>query len=255
MTMALTIPSLPVRGRSKDQMVRSGSTLSRRSIEEESSRLVAFVNCIDCTPTSPSFSPSYNKSLLLHRTSSVYSQEQPFFLPRSEQLVAKGTPSVESPTANTFSAPSPIVSPRHLRETSSSSIVRSPYWYHQTSSMSSQGTAVVSHRRGSSSNGSGSYSTYPSTASPPQSPREKRENYIVQGASEPISLDGIVDLTNTVDTTVTTRQLPGTSSFPIPHSPRSPTSPTYARSNRSSTRSNKPMPLPRLNASKPASRA
>ncbi|EPE35211.1 hypothetical protein GLAREA_10908 [Glarea lozoyensis ATCC 20868] len=237
----LTMPSLPVRGRSRDQIVRSGSTLSRSSIEEESSTLVAFVDSIDPTPTFPSF---YNKLFALNRTSSIYSQEQSFFLPRGEQLVARGTPSVESPTANTFAAPSPIVSPRRLRQTSSSTIVRSPYWYHRTSSMSSQGTVVGSHRRGNSSNGSASYSTYSSTASPPQSPREKRENYIIEGASEPPSLDGIVDLTNTVDTTVTTRQLPGTSSPPTPHSPWSPTSPPYTRSNRSSNRSNKPMPLP-----------
>lgn len=43
---------------------------------------------------------------------------------------------------------------------------------------------------------------------------------MVEGSSQPISLDGIVDLTNTVDTDVTTRHLPGT--FPRPRS-------TYSR--------------------------
>lgn len=37
----------------------------------------------------------------------------------------------------------------------------------------------------------------------------KQQQWIARGASEPISLDGIVDLTNTVDTDVTTKILPG----------------------------------------------
>lgn len=37
----------------------------------------------------------------------------------------------------------------------------------------------------------------------------RRGSLLVEGASEPPSLDGIVDLTNTVDTTIHTRQLPG----------------------------------------------
>jgi hypothetical protein len=39
----------------------------------------------------------------------------------------------------------------------------------------------------------------------------KRANLVVEGASQPPSIDGIVDLSNTVDTEVTTRELPGRS--------------------------------------------
>lgn len=60
--------------------------------------------------------------------------------------------------------------------------------------------------------GSGNSSSFPSISSPTDSKdnvRQNREKYIVEGASERPDLKGIVDLTNTVDTTVTTRQLPG----------------------------------------------
>jgi hypothetical protein len=39
---------------------------------------------------------------------------------------------------------------------------------------------------------------------------------IVQGAKEPPSLKGVVDLTNTVNTDVPTKTLPGTEPPPIP---------------------------------------
>lgn len=247
--------TLPVHNRTKAQIFRSGSTLSRMSIEEEPSYLVPFVNAIDFTPTSPYFSPSHSKSFstghTLSRSSSLYSQEP--FSSRHEQLTAKQQRPIDSPSATVGQLTS------HLRQISDSSIIRSPHWSPRSSSMSSQST-VLGHRRGSSSNGSGSYSTYPSTTSPPyspQSPREKRENYIIEGSSEPISLEGIVDLSNTVDTTVTTKQLPGTSSPPVSFNPRSPN--TSSRLQQSlSNRANQYIsskPLPRLNASKPASRA
>lgn len=44
----------------------------------------------------------------------------------------------------------------------------------------------------------------------------KYPGMIVQGAKEPPSLKGVVDLTNTVDTDVTTKTLPGTEPPPIP---------------------------------------
>jgi hypothetical protein len=44
----------------------------------------------------------------------------------------------------------------------------------------------------------------------------KKPGMIVQGAKEPPSLKGVVDLTNTVDTDVTTKTLPGTEPPPIP---------------------------------------
>jgi hypothetical protein len=87
--------------------------------------------------------------------------------------------------------------------------------------MSNQGTVVAggSHTRGSFNNESSNHSTYPSTSpTSPRGPREMNQEHqhhrdnlnIVKNSSQPISLEGIVDLTNTVDTTVTTRQLPGT---------------------------------------------
>jgi hypothetical protein len=263
--------SLAVHARTiaKEQTFRSGSEQSPVSIEEEP----FLVNSTASTPTSPSFSPtncSFHKSSLKHPPSRP-TQEQPYSFSSHDQLAA----TTESPrSSSAWSAPlssRPSTSSSHSRQTSNTSVARSPYWYRRSYSMSSQGNVVggSSHRRGSS-NGSGSHSKYPSPSSQTQHPQGPRENIhdhqrrdthrdnlnIVKDSSEPISLEGIVDLTNTVDTTVTTRYLPGTFSSPVPLSARSAglQRQTSTRSYRSIQRTS-PVKLPRLNASRPASRA
>jgi hypothetical protein len=80
-----------------------------------------------------------------------------------------------------------------------------------------------------SRNGSISYSAFPSTGrresqteindfaqSQPSSSVHTQQPMIVEGAKEPPSLNGVVDLSNTVDTNVTTKTLPGTYTPPIP---------------------------------------
>lgn len=61
----------------------------------------------------------------------------------------------------------------------------------------------------------GSYSTFPTTSDrsftiSPTSQTNKQSGKPVEERSEPISLEGIVDLSNSVDTDVTTKTLPGT---------------------------------------------
>jgi len=93
----------------------------------------------------------------------------------------------------------------------------------RTMSAASQSTATVTSTTNgmASSNGSGDYSPL-SNASHGQVPHKEppnpanKKDHIVKGASEPPSLKGIVDLTNTVDTDVTTKTLPGTYITPIP---------------------------------------
>jgi hypothetical protein len=80
-----------------------------------------------------------------------------------------------------------------------------------------------------SRNGSVSYSAFPSTGrresqtetndfaqSQPSSSVHTKQPMIVEGAKEPPSLKGVVDLSNTIDTDVTTKTLPGTYTPPIP---------------------------------------
>jgi len=76
----------------------------------------------------------------------------------------------------------------------------------------------------------------------------KRTGMIVEGAKEPPSLKGVVDLSNTVDTDITTKTLPGTYTPPIPAlshmRTQSNTSRPLSLSPRSSRRlSNIPSPL------------
>ena len=84
-----------------------------------------------------------------------------------------------------------------------------------------------------SKSGSVSYSTFPnvsnrpgnniqtdhtdhSVRSPTTSKTNKRQGMILGNSSVPPNLDGVVDLSNTVDTDVTTKTLPGTSPPPLP---------------------------------------
>lgn len=76
----------------------------------------------------------------------------------------------------------------------------------------------ASHNTTATSNGhtsKGSYSAFPSSSDrsstqSPTSPINKRAGMLIEERSEPISLEGVVDLSNTVDTDVTTKTLPGT---------------------------------------------
>ncbi|KAH6662799.1 hypothetical protein B0J14DRAFT_284137 [Halenospora varia] len=123
---------------------------------------------------------------------------------------------VASPTLSSTSS-TRVTSPSHSRQTSNTSVTRGPSLAsrrQRTASMSSQNTVVPQgHGRAGSKNNSISYGP-PSVAGPPspKSPRSKanRESYLVQRSSNPISLEGVVDLSNTVDTEVITKSLPGT---------------------------------------------
>jgi hypothetical protein len=105
-----------------------------------------------------------------------------------------------------------FTAPTHERRASSSSLKQRQ----RTMSAASQTTT--------NSNGhasKGSYSAFPSSsdrssAKSPISPINKRAGMLIEERSEPISLEGVVDLNNTVDTDVTTKTLPGTYPPPIP---------------------------------------
>ena len=123
----------------------------------------------------------------------------------------------------------------------------------------SSATSGGTHSRG----GSATYSAFPSPSRQdfPSTSRStargqshvhgnpyKRAEMIVEGAKEPPSLDGVVDLSNTVDTDVTTKTLSGTYTPPIPALSHmrtlSNTSRPLSVSSRSSRRlSNIPSPL------------
>jgi hypothetical protein len=96
-------------------------------------------------------------------------------------------------------------------------------------STSSQNGTISPPNGTKSRNGSVSYSVFPSTGrresqtetndfaqSQPSSSVHTKQPMIVEGAKEPPSLKGVVDLSNTVDTDVTTKTLPGTYTPPIP---------------------------------------
>jgi hypothetical protein len=96
-------------------------------------------------------------------------------------------------------------------------------------STSSQNETISPTNRTKSRNGSVSYSAFPSTGrresqtetndfaqSQPSRSVHTKQPMIVEGAKEPPSLKGVVDLSNTVDTDVTTKTLPGTYTPPIP---------------------------------------
>lgn len=87
----------------------------------------------------------------------------------------------------------------------------------RTMSAASQSTTTVTPTANGtgSKNGSVDYTAFPNTSksqipSKGQPNVANKKDYIVKGASEPPSLKGVVDLTNTVDTDVTTKTLPGT---------------------------------------------
>lgn len=115
----------------------------------------------------------------------------------------------------------------------------------RSSSSTSFGTARASSITGTKSmNGSIPHSTFssmnPSREHTPSRntfgvPSSRNPGMMVQ-SKEPLSLEGVVDLSNTVDSKVTTKTLPGTSYYPVPLNlhPKSKTSrPLSAHSQRS----------------------
>ncbi|KUJ06413.1 uncharacterized protein LY89DRAFT_412204 [Mollisia scopiformis] len=110
--------------------------------------------------------------------------------------------------------------PTHLRQKSNSSAKQR----RRTMSSASQTTTTTNGHASK-----GSYSAFPSSSDrsstrSPTSATNKRAGMLIEERSEPISLEGVVDLSNTVDTDVTTKTLPGTYPPPIPtisiHRPR-----------------------------------
>jgi hypothetical protein len=130
-----------------------------------------------------------------------------------------------------FTPPPPRVTSPVGKRSSSATIVTSKY-NQQNMPPSQSNTAPTTNGGMKSRSGSVSYSAFPSSnrregqasgspiesASRPQSrggPNE-RARLITIGAKEPLSLEGVVDLTNTVDADVDTKTLPGTYPPPIP---------------------------------------
>lgn len=80
------------------------------------------------------------------------------------------------------------------------------------------------------------------TRGQPSGTATKKQGMIVEGAREPPSLEGVVDLSNTVDRDVTTKTLPGTDAPPIP-----------AFSNmRPQSNVSRPLPLPSRSSWRPS---
>ncbi|KAF4634072.1 hypothetical protein G7Y89_g4049 [Cudoniella acicularis] len=124
----------------------------------------------------------------------------PVALPSAFQRVTSPTPSTESSK----------YSSSHSRQTSNTSVTRgsSLASRRRTTSMSSQSTATPSHGRGGSKDNSISYTPSAGSSHSRQQSKANRESYIVQSSPNPIDLEGVVDLSNTVDTDMTKKALP-----------------------------------------------
>ncbi|KAH8651552.1 hypothetical protein BGZ60DRAFT_187634 [Tricladium varicosporioides] len=106
-----------------------------------------------------------------------------------------------------------VASPSHSRQTSNTSATRGPSLasrQQRTASMPSQNSTVPQgHGNVGSTNNPSSYR--PSPPSPKSSRlNANRKSYVVQRSSNSISVEGVVDLSRTVDTEVNTKSLPGT---------------------------------------------
>jgi len=134
-------------------------------------------------------------------------------------------PSYTAPT-HTRELQHPVLPPAplpHSSHSSNTSVTATGKGRERKMSTSSQ-NGITSPTNGTKSrNGSISYSAFPSTGrresqtetndfarSQPSSSVQTKQPMIVEGAKEPPSLKGVVDLSNTVDTDVTTKTLPGT---------------------------------------------
>jgi hypothetical protein len=141
------------------------------------------------------------------------------------------TPSYTAPT-HTRELQHPVLPPAplpHSSNSSNTSVTATRKERDRKMSTSSR-NGITSPTNGTKSrNGSISYSAFPSTGrresqtetndfaqSQPCSSVHTKQPLGIEGAKEPPSLKGIVDLSNTVDTDVTTKTLPGTYTPPIP---------------------------------------
>ncbi|KAE8447214.1 hypothetical protein EG329_011045 [Mollisiaceae sp. DMI_Dod_QoI] len=140
----------------------------------------------------------FKQSASTPRVASVPENGQSAAVPR----VLKEPPPVAPPADLPRAAP-----PTHERRSSNSSTKQR----RRTMSGASQSTFITTNGHTSK----GSYSAFPpssssshSSAKSPTSLAQKRAGMLVEERSEPISLEGVVDLNNTVDTDVTTKTLP-----------------------------------------------
>ncbi|KAF8850083.1 hypothetical protein BDZ45DRAFT_680038 [Acephala macrosclerotiorum] len=152
---------------------------------------------------------SYKQTASTPRVASVPENRQPAAAPNTApSRVLKEPPPVAPPVELPRANP-----PTHERRASNSSAKQRQ----RTMSTSSQ-TTTTSNGHASK----GSYSAFPTspnssmTTRSPTSTTNKRAGMLVEERNEPISLEGVVDLINTVDTDVTAKTLPGTYPPPIP---------------------------------------
>jgi hypothetical protein len=189
-------------------------SMSTASTNEESGR--QSVNSIRAASTSTPPIPARGRRIVR--------EPPPVALPAS-------IPSYTAPT-HTRELQDPVLPPAPLPHSSYSSntpVTATGKERQRKMSTSSQNGTISPTNGTKSRNGSISYSAFPSTgrresqtqindfAQPqPSNSVHTKQPMIVEGAKEPLSLNGVVDLSNTVDTDVTTKTLPGTYTPPIP---------------------------------------
>lgn len=146
---------------------------------------------------------------------------------RTRPITVTTTATTTSTTSTTKSNPPPVPLPGkvasipHSRRLSGATIGEhtSSKTKQRSMSTTSQSTLVPPTMNAGTNpkKGSVNYAAFPeltkrgqASSRPSTSNAQKRQGMIVEGASQPPSLDSITDLKNSVDTDVTTKQLPGT---------------------------------------------
>ena len=167
-------------------------------------------------------------------------------LPRGRQIRDSSTPINPPQRLSSLGQLTPrVVSPVQESPRSASFQTSPPKPTHYSRPSSKTGNhRSSSQRRSISRSSSVTYSAFPNTSPPqeqtstfysrPMSTAAKR-SYTIDGAKEAPSLEGVVDLNNTVDTEVITKTLPGTY-IPIPSVSARPSSGMSTSSNYSTSR-------------------